>query len=72
MRRDESTQPWLDRAIVRDDNVMLGHIGFHDPPDTSGSVETGYTLLPAYLRQGYATKAALVLMEWAASTPQPG
>jgi hypothetical protein len=38
MAEDPTVQPWLMRAMVSRDreHVMLGHIGFHGPPDGRG------------------------------------
>lgn len=43
---------------------LIGGAGFKGPP-ASGEVETGYSLLPEYQRQGYATEMVGALVEWA-------
>jgi RimJ/RimL family protein N-acetyltransferase len=52
--------------------MMVGHIGFHTQPGPTylqdiapGGVEIGYTIYPAFRRQGYAREACRALMEWA-------
>ena len=67
LRSDARWQDWLARAIVFRTNgrPMAGHIGFHGPPDVIGRAEMGYTVLPKFQRQGYATEAATAMMEWA-------
>lgn len=56
---------WLVRAIVRRaDHRMLGHIGFHGPPD-KGMLEIGYTILEEHRRMGFASEAVRGLFEWA-------
>jgi RimJ/RimL family protein N-acetyltransferase len=73
LQADPMRLPWLLRAIVRsEDRVMVGHIGFHTTPDPDylrelapGGVEIGYTIYPAYQRNGYATESFAALMEWA-------
>jgi ribosomal-protein-alanine N-acetyltransferase len=70
---DRSLQPWLLRAMVlRGSGVAVGHIGFHTAPGpddlrqvSPDAVEFGYTVYPAYRRQGYAGEAAVGLMRWA-------
>src|SRR5687768_16016135 len=65
LRADPSLQPWLLRAVIlRSTGAMIGHIGFHTAPDPEylqpfapGGVEMGYTIYPAFRRQGYATEA---------------
>ena len=70
MRRDPGSQKWLVRALVlREQEAMVGHAGFHGPPGTGGlapgKVEFGYTVYPPFRGLGYATEAAVALMDWA-------
>jgi RimJ/RimL family protein N-acetyltransferase len=72
MRRDPEAQKWLIRALVlRGDEQMIGHAGFHGPPGTTGlapgKAELGYTVYPPFRGRGYATEAAVALMDWAES-----
>jgi ribosomal-protein-alanine N-acetyltransferase len=72
MQRDPEAQQWLARALVLRDPepIMVGHAGFHGEPGVSGTekpraLELGYTVYPPYRGRGYATEAALALMDWA-------
>ncbi|MCW5880542.1 MAG: GNAT family N-acetyltransferase [Anaerolineae bacterium] len=73
LRRDPAAQPWLMRGIgLRATGEMIGTLGFHLPPDAEylrgvapGGVEMGYTVFPAWRRQGYAREACAGLMGWA-------
>jgi RimJ/RimL family protein N-acetyltransferase len=66
-------EPWLTRAMVRqDDGHAVGVTGFHGPPGGAwlrdyapDGVELGYTVFPAYRRQGYAAEAITALIAWA-------
>jgi RimJ/RimL family protein N-acetyltransferase len=51
------------------DSLVLGDIGFHAPPDRSGTVTVGYGLAPAARGQGYATEALRALIDWALAQP---
>jgi [ribosomal protein S5]-alanine N-acetyltransferase len=46
---------------------LIGNAGFKGAPDSRGSVELGYGLLPSWHRQGYGTELAGALVEWAFS-----
>jgi RimJ/RimL family protein N-acetyltransferase len=67
LANDPSSLPWLLRAIVLRQPMrrVIGHIGFHAPPDTRGAVEVGYTIDSAYRRHGYAQEAVQALFAWA-------
>ena len=59
-------------ALRKRGRPMVGHAGFHGPPGTSASqkpdaVEIGYTIFEPYRGNGYATEAALALIDWARS-----
>jgi len=57
---------WRARAITRlADERMIGHAGFHGPPDDAGMIEVGYTVFPEFRSRGYATEAARRLLDFA-------
>jgi RimJ/RimL family protein N-acetyltransferase len=61
-----SRQGWGVRAIIREhDGLVIGHCGFHGPPEVIGRAEIGYTIFEAYRENGYATEAARGLVDWA-------
>ena len=70
---DPDYRPWSLRAISRiEDNVVIGHIGFHTRPDPTylretapGGVELGYTIFAPYRGNGYAREACMAMMQWA-------
>ena len=52
------------RLIVHTaDGVLIGETGFHGPPDGSGTVEVGYSIVPNYRGRGFASEATRVLIE---------
>ena len=67
LTKDPAQEPWLLRAaVLRSTGVVIGRIGFHAPPDASGTVEVGYSVAPSYRRQGFATEMAVGLLRWGA------
>lgn len=70
IRHDPATAPWLARATVRTvDDTVVGWAGFHAPPDESGMVEIGYTILPSYRGNGLGKATARALVNEAWSSP---
>ncbi len=64
---DPASAHWVARAAVDTAGVVVGHAGFHGPPDPSGMVEMGYTVEPAWRRRGYARAMVRALLAWAAA-----
>ena len=66
IRSRPSGRSWCIRAIVRnEDDAVIGHSGFHGPPEDVGRAEIGYNILEPYRRNGYATEAVQSLVDWA-------
>jgi ribosomal-protein-alanine N-acetyltransferase len=51
------------------DAAIIGDVGFKGPPDPDGLVEIGYSIVPSYRRQGFATEAARALVCWGLAQP---
>jgi len=69
MEKDPLGLVWDGIILHKADQVAIGGIGFHGPPDAAGMVEIGYNIIPAYEGQGYATEMARRVIEWAFRTP---
>jgi RimJ/RimL family protein N-acetyltransferase len=68
--RDPASADWIARAAVAEPaGVVVGHGGFHGPPDAAGMVEVGYSVDPAYRRRGYAKAMLAALIERARAEP---
>ncbi|MFE2144221.1 GNAT family N-acetyltransferase [Streptomyces sp. NPDC059456] len=71
LAKDPSAAPWITRAAVSEpDEVVVGDAGFHGPPDETGMVEVGFTVVPGYRRQGYARAMLAALLVRAAAEPE--
>jgi [ribosomal protein S5]-alanine N-acetyltransferase len=67
---DAQSARWIARAAVAEpDGVVVGHAGFHGPPDADGMVEVGYSVDPAQRRRGYATAMLRELLRRAEAEP---
>ena len=59
------------RLIVHEeDRTLIGETGFHGPPDRSGTVEVGYSIVPDYRGRGFAFEATRALIDEALARPE--
>jgi RimJ/RimL family protein N-acetyltransferase len=68
LQRMEATpdrRDWMARLMVSQPDGVIGHCGFHGPPDIIGRVEIGYTVFEPFRCQGFAKEAATALVRWA-------
>jgi ribosomal-protein-alanine N-acetyltransferase len=64
-------EQWIARVAVDEPGgFVVGHAGFHGPPDGDGMVEVGYTVVPGYRRRGYAKAMLAALLRRAAGEPR--
>lgn len=71
VEEDPASAAWV-TGIIWDAQAELavGRAGYHGPPDSSGMVEIGYAVDPAYRRRGYARAAFEALMRRADEEPE--
>ncbi len=64
---------WGSLIIHKSENTLIGHACIKVIPEPtgtpSGSTELGYSIVPSYQRQGYASEAAKALIDWGLSQP---
>ena len=65
METHPDRQAWMARLMLAPPKTVVGHCGFHGPPDVIGRAEIGYTVFEGYRGQGYAKEAARGLIDWA-------
>jgi RimJ/RimL family protein N-acetyltransferase len=66
METARSRRDWMVRmmrAIAT--HEVVGHCGFHGPPEVIGRAEIGYTVFTGFRGQGFAKEAAKALATWA-------
>ncbi|MEH7336918.1 GNAT family N-acetyltransferase [Neobacillus drentensis] len=65
--RVDSTQlgwgVWL--VIKKENNTIIGDIGFKGKPNSENTVEVGYGIIPSAQNKGYATEAVNEIINWA-------
>jgi RimJ/RimL family protein N-acetyltransferase len=69
MREDGRFLTWCPSVVVLDGR-MIGHAGYHGPPGVNSkqdpdAVEFGYAIYPEWRGRGFATQAAVMLMDLA-------
>jgi ribosomal-protein-alanine N-acetyltransferase len=70
IRRDPASHYWIARAAVdAESGIVVGHAGYHGPPDETGLVEVGYSVDPRYRRRGYAKAMLRELLNRARHEP---
>ncbi|PWU19487.1 MAG: GNAT family N-acetyltransferase [Verrucomicrobia bacterium] len=67
-RRVPRDPPWIGYLVVNTDTVVVGCCGFVPAPLSEGTIEIAYGTWPSFQRQGYATAAALALIEIASKS----
>lgn len=55
--------------ILKEDNVLVGDIGFNAAPSDKGVMEVGYSTYPDFKNKGYMTEALSLLRKWAFEQP---
>lgn len=65
---DPAWECWFLRYVGPGTRRLIGTAGFKGPPDQSGTVEIGYSVVDSHQRRGIATRAAGMLVGWACTT----
>lgn len=69
LEEDPLSSAWFVWVIVsKADRIVVGDIGFKGRPDAHGTVEIGYSILPAYRNRGFASEAANAMVCLAGKT----
>lgn len=70
LRSASEPDPWRHGFFVvdREQRCVIGSAGFKGAPDSRGMVEIAYGIVPSSEGQGYATEAAMALVDFALGT----
>ncbi len=71
MQESPDRRDWMARLIISKKHEIIGHCGFHGPPELIGRAEIGYTVFTPYRGQGFAKEAARALVDWAFAQEVP-
>jgi ribosomal-protein-alanine N-acetyltransferase len=63
LHHDPTFADWTALIVHREDRTLIGEVGFKSTPDSSGTIEIGYGVLPDYRRQGIATEAVRAMID---------
>lgn len=65
MEASPERHDWMARLMASEPDGVVGHCGFHGPPEIVGRTEIGYTVFEAFRGRGFAKEAAIALVDWA-------
>jgi ribosomal-protein-alanine N-acetyltransferase len=65
MEQSPRRRAWMARLTVSRPDGVVGHCGFHGPPEMIGRAEIGYTVFEPFRGRGFAKEAAGALVRWA-------
>jgi [ribosomal protein S5]-alanine N-acetyltransferase len=58
------------QVVLADQDLVIGDVGFHAPPDELGEVSVGFGIVPAARGRGYAVEALREVLAWALRQPE--
>ncbi|HEU5381120.1 MAG TPA: GNAT family N-acetyltransferase [Ktedonobacteraceae bacterium] len=70
LEKEPDKHAWGGLIVQREEDILIGDMGFHRAPDASGTVEIGYSLITTHHGRGYATEMATALVAWAFKQPE--
>ncbi|WP_182201574.1 GNAT family N-acetyltransferase [Paraliobacillus salinarum] len=61
---------WEGIIVHTGDNVIIGDLGFKGGPDENGEMDLGYSILPKYQGNRFATEMAVAMVRWGLKHPK--
>ena len=70
VKADPSLNIWFVRwIVVKETQEIIGSISFHGAPDSTGMIEIGLGIEPAFQNQGYGFEALMGMWGWVIDQP---
>jgi [ribosomal protein S5]-alanine N-acetyltransferase len=66
-RNFPSENDWEGIIIHKEDNIIMGDMGFKGGPNEEGIIDIGYSIVPRYQGKGYATEMGKAMVDWGLS-----
>jgi RimJ/RimL family protein N-acetyltransferase len=60
----------LFQVLLADEDLAIGDVGFHAPPDELGEVSVGFDIVPVARGRGFAREALSAVLGWALEHPE--
>ncbi|WP_257130923.1 GNAT family N-acetyltransferase [Bacillus pseudomycoides] len=70
LRENPKQSKWSGLIIHKEDNIIIGEMGCKGAPDSTGTVEIGYSIVSNYQGNGYATEMARAFVKWLQQTEE--
>lgn len=68
-RKFPNENEWEGIIIHKNDNMIMGDMGFKGGPNQEGIIDIGYSIVPSYRGCGYATEMGKAMVNWGLSQP---
>lgn len=68
-RKFPKENEWEGIIIHKNNNMIMGDMGFKGGPNEEGIIDMGYSIVPSYQGAGYATEMGKVMVNWGLSQP---
>lgn len=68
-RRFPNENEWEGIIIHKRDHTIMGDMGFKGGPNEEGIIDLGYSIVPSYQGNGYATEMGIAMVKWGLRQP---
>ncbi|MCM3587442.1 GNAT family N-acetyltransferase [Mesobacillus maritimus] len=66
-RKYPAENEWEGIIVHKQDQRIIGDMGFKGGPNEDGVIDLGYSIVPSYQGKGYATEMGKAMVEWGRS-----